>query len=161
MVVISEKLMGTGQAQAKMHKAAEELAKTIGEADVPAATGSGATVRENEKPDDKSAHKQQLRDLKKRLGNMLLLSPCLLHSFNVCNMRIMLAVGRLLWIEQTYLAVKKVTGQQDASWHSQRAIGSGEAVLSLARRIVRFGHVLKLCVHVSRFKAQRFGGDRI
>ena len=71
MVVISEKLMGTGRAQAKMHKAAEELAKTIGEADVPAATGSGATARENnEKPDDKSAHKQQLRDLKKRLGNM-------------------------------------------------------------------------------------------
>ena len=129
MVVISENLMGTGQAQAKMHLAAEELAKSIKEAEASAATSSGAIGGKLGTTDDKTAHKQQMRDLKKRLGNMMLLAPCLLHSFNVCNMRIILAVGRLLWSEQTYLAVEKVTGPQDASWHSQRAIGSGERVL--------------------------------
>ena len=56
MVVISEKLMGTGRAQAKMHEAAEELAKTIGEADVPAATGSGATIREITRSQTTSQH---------------------------------------------------------------------------------------------------------
>ena len=54
------------------------------------------------------------RNVKKLLGNMMLLSPCLLHSFNACNMNIILEVGRLLWSEQTYLAVKKGTGPQDA-----------------------------------------------
>ena len=47
----------------------------------------------------------------------------------MCNMRIMLAVGKLLWSEQTYLAQKKVTGPEDARWHSQRATGSGASVL--------------------------------
>ena len=88
-----------------------------------------------EKVDDKAAHKQQMRDLKKRLGNMMLLSPCLLHSFNVCNMNIILAVGRLLWSEQTYLAVKKATGPQDALWHCQSATGSGTHLL---RQLAQF-----------------------
>ena len=59
----------------------------------------------------------------------MLLSPCLLHSFNTCNMNIMLAVGRLLWSEQTYLAVEKGTGPQDALWHSQGATGFGTHML--------------------------------
>ena len=81
------------------------------------------------KADDKSAHHQQLRDLKKRLGNMMLLTPCLLHRFNACNMNIILAVGRLLWTEQTYLAVKKGTAPADATWHSQGATGFGTQIL--------------------------------
>ena len=129
MLVISENLMGTGQAQAKMQQAAQELAKSIAAEEALAATGCGAAGDTHEKADDKAAHKQQMRDLKKRLGNMMLLAPCLLHSFNVCNMRIILAVGRLLWSEQTYLAVKKGTGPQDASWHSQCATGSGTRLL--------------------------------
>eukprot|EP00974_Lingulodinium_polyedra_P048275 4634403-Lingulodinium_polyedra.AAC.1 len=62
--------MGAGQAQANMQKAAEELAKSIAEEEAPAATGSGAAGETNEKVDDRTAHKQQMRDLKKRLGNM-------------------------------------------------------------------------------------------
>eukprot|EP00974_Lingulodinium_polyedra_P045621 4375666-Lingulodinium_polyedra.AAC.1 len=42
MVVISETLMGTVQAQAKMQKAAEELAKSMAEEEASAGTGSGA-----------------------------------------------------------------------------------------------------------------------
>ena len=59
----------------------------------------------------------------------MLLAPCLLHSFNVCNMRISLAVGQLLWSEHTYLAVQKATGPQDASWHGHSATGSGTFLL--------------------------------
>ena len=129
MLVISENLMGTGQAQAKMQQAAQDLAKSIAAEEALAATGCGAAGDTHEKADDRAAHKQQMRYLKKRLGNMMLLAPCLLHSFNVCNMRIILAVGRLLWSEQTYLAVKKGTGPQDASWHSQCATGSGTRLL--------------------------------
>ena len=119
MVEISENLMGEGQAQQKMQKAAEELAKSM------AATDSGTAGENTEKVDDKAAHKQQMRDLKKHLGNMMLLSPCLLHSFNACNMNIIFAVGRVFWSEQTYLASKKVTGPQDALWRSQCATGFG------------------------------------
>ena len=129
MVVISENLMGTDQAQVKMKKAAEELAKSMPPSEPSAATASGVVGEQNEKGDGKAAHRQQMRDLKKRLGNMMLLSPCLLHSFNACNMNIMLAVGRLLWSEQTYLAVKKGTGHQDALWHSQSATGFGTHLL--------------------------------
>ena len=73
MIEISENLMGTGQAQVKMQKAAEELAKTIAQSEASAATGSGVVGENMEKVDDKAAHKQQMRDLKKRLGNMMLL----------------------------------------------------------------------------------------
>ena len=125
MLEISEKFMGAGQALAKMKKAAEELARSIAQSEPSAATASGVAGEQNEKGDDKASHRQQMRDLKTRLGSMMLLGPCLLHSFNMCNMRIMLAVGKLLWSEQTYLAEKKVTGPQDATWHSQRATGSG------------------------------------
>jgi hypothetical protein len=37
----------------------------------------------------------------------MMLAPCLLHICNVCNIIIILAVARLLWSEQTYLAAKK------------------------------------------------------
>ena len=129
MLVISESLMGSRQSQAKMHKAAEELAKSILPSEAPEPTGSGGPGDRSAAVNDTAAHKQQLRDLKRRLGNMLLLAPCLLHSLNVCNMRIILSVGRLLWSEQTYLAVKKCTGPQDASWHSLLSTGSGERLL--------------------------------
>ena len=129
MMVISENLMGSGQAQAKMHKAAEELAKTILESEAPEPAGSGGPGDKFAAMNDTAAHKQQIRDLKRRLGNMMLLAPCLLHSSNVCNMRIILSVGRLLWSEQTYLSVKKCIGPQDASWHSLLSTGSGERLL--------------------------------
>ena len=82
------------------------MAKSMAQSEPLAATASGVVGEQNEKGDDKAAHRQQMRDLKKRLGNMMLLSPCLLHSSNACNMNIILAVGWLLWSEQTYVAVK-------------------------------------------------------
>ncbi len=121
MVEISENLMGTGQAQANMQKAAEELAKIIAKEEPSAATASGVVGDKHATGDDRAAHQQQLRYLKKRQGNMMLLSPCMLHSFNACNLNIIVGVGRLLWSEQTYLAVKKATGPQDASWHTHTA----------------------------------------
>jgi len=70
MLVISENLMGTGQAQAKMQKAAEELAKSIAKEEASGATGSGVVGDENEKANDsdRAAHKQHMRDLKKTFG---------------------------------------------------------------------------------------------
>eukprot|EP00974_Lingulodinium_polyedra_P012537 1210863-Lingulodinium_polyedra.AAC.1 len=62
--------MGTGQARAQMQKAAEALAKSIAEEEASAATGSGLYGEHNEKSDDRTAHNQHVRDLKKRLGNM-------------------------------------------------------------------------------------------
>ena len=61
-MVISESLMGAGQSRVRMHKAAEELEKTMKEAEAPTATGSGAAG--GGKADDTAAHRQQLRDLK-------------------------------------------------------------------------------------------------
>ena len=61
MVEISENLMGTGQAQRKMQKAAQELAKSIGKEEASAATGSGAVGEKNVKADDKASHIQQMR----------------------------------------------------------------------------------------------------
>ena len=60
--------MGRGQAQAKMQKAAEELAKSIATEEASGATLSRAVGDKNEKEDqsDRAAHKQQMRDLKKR-----------------------------------------------------------------------------------------------
>eukprot|EP00974_Lingulodinium_polyedra_P092745 8985418-Lingulodinium_polyedra.AAC.1 len=62
-----------------MQKAAEELAKSIAKEAASAATGSGDVGANNEKADERTAHKQQMRYLKKRLGNLILLAPCLLH----------------------------------------------------------------------------------
>ena len=45
------------------------------------------------------------------------------------NLRIILAVGQLLWSEQTYCAVAKCTASQDASWHAALACGGGESLL--------------------------------
>ena len=79
------KFAGARQAQANMQKAAEELAKSIAKEEASAATGSGAVEDKNEKADARAPHKQQMRDfLIKKLGSMMWLAPCLLHSFNVC-----------------------------------------------------------------------------
>jgi hypothetical protein len=68
MLGISENLIRTGQAQAKMQQAAEELVKRIAKEEASAATGSGVVGDKNEKADDRAAHKQHLRDLKKTFG---------------------------------------------------------------------------------------------
>ena len=57
MLVISENLMGKGQARAKVQQAAEELAKSIAKEEASAPTGSGAVGDKNEKADDRAAHK--------------------------------------------------------------------------------------------------------
>ena len=64
MYLISEKFMGAGQAQAKMKKAAEELARSIAQSEPSAATASGVAGEQNEKGDDKASHRQQMRYLK-------------------------------------------------------------------------------------------------
>jgi hypothetical protein len=64
MLVISANLMGTGQAQAKMQQAAEELAKSIAKEESSAAPGSGPVGDKNENADDRAAHKPHMRYLK-------------------------------------------------------------------------------------------------
>ena len=61
-------------------------------------------------------HKQQLMQIKRAAGNVLLLTPLLLTSENLFNMRLLLLVGRPLWVEQSLSAAAFSTGQR------QRAI---------------------------------------
>ena len=62
-------------------------------------------------------HKQQLMQIKRAAGNVLLLTPLLLTNENLFNMRLLLLVGRPLWAEQSLMAAAYTTGQR------QRAIG--------------------------------------
>ncbi len=61
-------------------------------------------------------HKQQLMQIKRAAGNVLLLTPLLLTNENLFNMRLLLLVGRPLWQEQSLMAAAYTTGQR------QRAI---------------------------------------
>ena len=57
-------------------------------------------------------HKQQLMQIKRAAGNVLLLTPLLLTSENLFNMRLLLLVGRPLWQEQSLMAAAYTVGQR-------------------------------------------------
>ena len=48
--------------------------------------------------------KVELKRMKVAAGNALLMSPGLMHNFNLCNMRLMLMIARDLWTEFTVKA---------------------------------------------------------
>jgi hypothetical protein len=57
-------------------------------------------------------HKQQLMQIKRAAGNVLLLTPLLLTNENLFNMRLLLLVGRPLWQEQSLMAAAYTVGQR-------------------------------------------------
>ena len=77
----------------------------------------------------KEAYKAEMRALRKRVGNALLLAPRLMHSSNLVNARIMLLVSRVAWTEQSLWSQLKTTPQQDRESTVKYATGLGEVVL--------------------------------
>ena len=68
-------------------------------------------------------HKQQLMQIKRSAGNVLLMTPLLLTSENLFNMRLLLLVGRPLWTEQSLTAASETTGQQRRAMNLARGSG--------------------------------------
>ena len=81
------------------------------------------------KAEGKEAYKAEMRALRKRVGNALLLSPRLLTSSNLVNARIMLLVAKLGWTEQSLWSQMKTTPQQDREATVKYALGLGEVLL--------------------------------
>jgi hypothetical protein len=70
-----------------------------------------------------------MRDMRKRAGNMLLLSPVLMHNVNLFNSRVMLLVATAAWTEPAMWSVWKTTPEADRTLTVQLASGAGEDVL--------------------------------
>jgi hypothetical protein len=68
-------------------------------------------------------HKQQLMQIKRSVGKVLLMTPWLLTSENLFNMRLLLLVGRPLWTEQSLTAASETTGQQRRAMNLARGSG--------------------------------------
>ena len=74
-------------------------------------------------------HRQAMQDMRKRAGNMLLLSPVLMHNVNLFNSRVMLLVATVSWTEQAMWSVWKTTPEADRTLTVQLATGAGEDML--------------------------------
>ena len=81
------------------------------------------------KAEGKEAHKAALRDMRKKVGNALLVAPKLLNAGNLVNGRIMLLVSRLPWTEQSFWSLEKTTAQKDREIAVKHSIGLGEKLL--------------------------------
>ena len=76
-----------------------------------------------------------------------MLAPRLMHNTNLVNARIMLLVSRVMWTEQSFWGMLKVTPEQDFKVSAQLASGLGDKMvrriwknsLSDARELHRFG----------------------
>ena len=74
----------------------------------------------------------EMKALRKRVGNCLLLAPLLLHDRNLLNARIMLLVGQVAWTEQTWLSTCKTTSAQDRQVSVLNSTGLGESMVMQA-----------------------------
>ena len=75
---------------------------------------------------------QEMKALRKRMGNCLLLAPLLMHDSNLINARIMLLVGQVAWTEQTWWSVHKTTSAQDRHVSVLNSTGLGESMVMQA-----------------------------
>ena len=78
--------------------------------------------------DGKEAYLAQMRALRKKAGNALLLCPRLMHAVNLVNGRIMLLIAKVAWAEQSMWSQLKKhtrTGQGYACevchWHGRES----------------------------------------
>ena len=86
----------------------------------------------------KEAYLAEMRALRKKAGNALLLAPRLMHSINLINGRIMLLVAKLAWTEQSMWSQLKTTPEQDRDMTVRYATGMGESMLRHLWRQVLF-----------------------
>ena len=77
----------------------------------------------------KEAYLAEMRALRKKAGNALLLAPRLMHAINLVNGRIMLLVAKVAWTEQSMWSQLKTTPEQDRDMTVRYATGMGETVL--------------------------------
>jgi len=75
---------------------------------------------------------QEMKALRKRVGNCLLLAPLLMHDSNLINARILLLVGQVAWTEQTWWSTSKTTSAQDRQVSVLNSTGLGESMLMQA-----------------------------
>ena len=76
-------------------------------------TSTAVTAHPGEAMTTKESCTAEMRALRKRAGNFLLLAPLFLHDRNLLNARVMLLVGQVAWTEQTRLSTFKTTGAPD------------------------------------------------
>ena len=115
-------------------QATEMASKVLAFMQDPSVTGDS-------KADGKEAFKAEMRALRKRVGNALLLSPRLMHSSNLVNARIMLLVSNLAWTEQSMWSQLKTTPQQDREMTVRYATGLGEVMLKRMWRDALFNSI--------------------
>ena len=77
----------------------------------------------------KEAYLAEMRALRKKAGNALLLCPRLMHAMNLVNGRIMLLIAKVAWTEQSMWSQLKTTPEQDRDMLVRYATGMGEKVL--------------------------------
>ncbi len=87
---------------------------------------------------DKATYLEEVRRLRKKAGNALLLAPRLMHFHNLVNARLMLLVGQVAWTEQSFWALEKSTPEADRNLMVQYAKGLGEAMLKKMWRSALF-----------------------
>ena len=80
----------------------------------------------------KESYQARMKHLRKTAGNVLLLAPRLMHNRNLVNARVMLLVSKIVWTEQSYWGMLKVTPEQDAQVSILYASGIGD---ELARSV--------------------------
>ena len=88
-------------------------------------------MEELKQESSKESYQAKMKHLRKVAGTCLVLAPRLMHNRNLVNSRVMLLVSQLMWTEQTYWGMLKVSPQQDFSVSVQLASGLGEKMARL------------------------------
>ena len=83
----------------------------------------------NSEDTSKENYRSHMRHLRKAAGNCLLLAPKLMTNNNLVNSRIMLLVAKVMWSEQTFWAIRKITPEQDRELSIQYADGLGDKMV--------------------------------
>lgn len=114
---LSRAIMGPSEAAAKAREAA--LAEAV-----------AAVAKASEEDQiNVESHKRQMRDLRKAAGNSLILAGLMLHNLNWFNCRLLLHIGRQLYIEQGTKAKCKQTADEDLRHSISMAARGGVSLL--------------------------------
>ena len=118
------KLIATELVQAVQNPGGTTVATDPGVANANHGDGDAMTTKES--------CLAEMRALRKRVGNCLLLAPLLLHDRNLLDARIMLLVGQDAWTEQTWLSTCRTTRAQDRQVSVLNSTGFGESMVMQA-----------------------------
>ena len=134
-------------------EATRKQAEKEAEAEAAKAASSNAETKEQ--------HQTRLKQLRRLTGNSLLLSAVLLHNENYFCGRLILAVGELLYKEQTYKSQHKRSPEEDVFWMCNVAHGAGRSFLkNIWRHVTQSREQLaKLGVSVSGEPCENFAPE--